>query len=535
MTPRDDDHPPADIDIQRRDNDPESAGGRNRRNRRMLVVAAVASAVGVALIAALLVTMFQRHQEARTPYVILQPVDENTTDPAVWGANWPRQYDSYRRTVDYERTRYGGSDAIPIQKLEAYPWLRTMWAGHAFSLDYRESRGHAFALSDQDETERVLQRPQPGACLHCHASVMPLYRYMGNGDVDEGFRRVSILPWSEARALADSLGNPLVEHPVSCVDCHAADNMALRVTRPAFITGIREYMAGQGTPNYDVNRDASRQELRTYVCAQCHVEYYFDPETKIVVYPWSNGLRVEQIEQYYDNIGFSDWTHGITGGGMLKAQHPEFELSRQGVHARAGVSCADCHMPYQREGAMKVSDHHVRSPMLNVQRACQTCHNIPEQELRDRVSTIQDRTHALIQRASVALVEMIDAIGAARANGVTDAQLARAIQLQRSAQWRIDFIFSEGSHGFHASQEAARILAEAIDYARQGQSAAFASFTPGLDPSRVLGAEVGGVTPGASSPPGPVGRPGGPQQQGGGTQRLPNGGQQQRPPGGGQQ
>jgi nitrite reductase (cytochrome c-552) len=483
-----------------------------RRQRRLLIGAVIIAGLAAIGIAALLVTMFQRHQEARNPYVMFVEIDENTVDPAVWGQNWPRQYDSFRRTVDYERTRYGGSDAIPVQKLDAYPWLRTMWAGHAFTLDYRESRGHAFALHDQDHTERVAQRPQPGACLHCHASIMPAYRYMGNGDVMEGFRRVSSMTFNEARNLVDSLGTPLVTHPVSCVDCHSPDNMALRVTRPAFINGIRDLMAHRGTAGYDVNRDASRQEMRTYVCAQCHVEYYFEPEHKRVVYPWARGLLAEEMLAYYDDIGFSDWTHGLTGGGMLKAQHPEFELFSQGVHAQAGVSCSDCHMPYRREGAMKVSDHHVRSPMLNIQRACMTCHNVPEDQLRGRVAVIQDRTHSLIQRAGAALVSMIDAITAAREHGATDAQLADAIRLQRGAQFRIDLIFSEGSHGFHASQEAARVLAEAIDYARQGEAHAIATFAD-VRARQTGEPQVHGVTPAGAVPPGPIGRPGGSQQQ----------------------
>jgi nitrite reductase (cytochrome c-552) len=484
------------------------------RRRRLLIAAAVAAGLAATAVALLLVTMFQRHQEARNPYVMFVEVDENTTDPAVWGVNWPRQYDSFRRTVDYERTRYGGSDAVPRQKLDAYPWLRAMWAGHAFSIDYRESRGHAFTLHDHDHTQRVAQRAQPGACLHCHASVMPAYRYVGEGDVWEGFLRVSAMPWTEARQLVDSLGTPLIQHPVSCVDCHSPDNMELRVTRPALIAGIREYMASLGRTDYDVNRDATRQEMRSLVCAQCHVEYYFAPDNRRVVFPWRSGMRVEQIQAYYDSIGFSDWTHGITGGGMLKAQHPEYELWKQGAHAQAGVSCADCHMPYRREGAMKVTDHHVRSPMLNIQRSCMTCHVVPAEELERRVHLIQDRTDALTQRAADALISMIAAIDAARAAGVSDAQLAQAIRHQRSAQWRIDFVFSEGSTGFHAPQEAGRILAEAIDYARQGEAAAFATFTPATDPRRIiLDAQVGGVTPAEAAPPGPLGRPGGPQRQ----------------------
>jgi nitrite reductase (cytochrome c-552) len=478
-------------------------GWSDRRLNRLLLGLVVVLALVAMGLAALLTNIFERHQEARNPYVRFVEVGEDTTDPAVWGVNWPSQYESFQRTVDYERTRYGGSDAIPRQKLEVYPWLRTMWAGHAFSIDYRESRGHAFALHDQDHTERVAQRPQPGACLHCHAAVMPAYRALGNGDVQEGFRILSAMRWNDARRVTDAQGQPLIEHPVTCVDCHNPETMALRVTRPAFINGIREYQAGLGVADYDVNRDASRQEMRSFVCGQCHVEYYFEPEHKRVVYPWARGLRVDDAIEYYDSIGFSDWQHGLTGGGMLKAQHPEFELWNQGVHAQAGVGCADCHMPYQREGAMKVTDHHVRSPVLNLQRACQTCHALPEAELLDRVNRIQDRTHALIQRGGVALTDMIDAIHAARQAGVPDEQLAEAVRLQRIAQFRIDYIYSEGSHGFHASQEAARILAEAIDYARQGQAIATM-----LNPVAATAAqgEVQGVTPDEGAPPGPYER-----------------------------
>jgi nitrite reductase (cytochrome c-552) len=143
----------------------------------------------------------------------------------------------------------------------------------------------------------------------------------------------------------------------------------------------------------------------------------------------------------------------------------------QGIHARSGVACADCHMPYVREGAVKVSNHHVRSPLLNVAQACQTCHRVPEQEIKARALTVQDRNAALLTRGEKALVGLIDAIVAAQKAGATDAQLKAARDLQRQAQWRLDFVSAENSMGFHAPQEAARILAEAIDYARQGELA----------------------------------------------------------------
>ncbi len=461
----------------------------------------VGGLVVAGLVGALLVNIGERKGEARQPYDLLVAVDDQTTDPSVWGVNWPSQYESYLRTTDWERTRYGGSDAIPVQKLESYPWLRAMWSGHAFSIDYRESRGHAYTLHDQDWTQRVAQRPQPGACLHCHAAVMPLYEYVGNGDVMAGFIETSGMPWEEARFLQDASGNPLVEHPVSCMDCHTPETMELRITRPAFKVGIAALKAHEGIPNYDVNRDASRQEMRSFVCAQCHVEYYFDPENnQAVTYPWSRGLLAGDMEEYYDEIGFSDWTHGTTGGGMLKAQHPEFELWSQGTHAAAGVACTDCHMPYQREGARKVSDHHVRSPLLNVNRSCQTCHSIAEGDLMARVHRIQDRTDALISRAADALTDLITVLAAARALGASDAELAEALQMQRSAQWRLDFIFSEGSRGFHAPQEAARLLAESMDMSRQGERMVVERYAGRLDRDAVEVIPPRGVTPDSLAP-----------------------------------
>lgn len=485
-------------------------GGPPRRGRfggiAGYVVAILVTAAVTFLVVGLLTNIFERQQEARAPYQRVVEVTEDTIDPAIWGQNWPLQYDSYRRTVDYERTRYGGSDAIPMQKLDKYPWLRKMWSGYAFALDYREARGHAYMLFDQDHTERVLQRPQPGACLHCHSSVMKAYRVMGDGDVMAGFRKVNAMPWSEARRLQDAQGNPLIEHPAACVDCHHPETMQVRATRPAFLVGIAAYQRSLGREDYDVNRDASRQEMRSYVCAQCHVEYYFKGEGKEVTFPWSKGLKVEEIEAYYDEEEYSDWRHGITGAGVLKAQHPEFEVWSQGTHARAGVSCSDCHMPYVRTGASKVSDHHVRSPLLNIAHACQTCHRVSEDELRARAHVIQDRTLALIDRAAVALDEMLDTLAATKQAGISERALEPAYALQRRAQWRLDFAFSENSHGFHAGQEIARILAESIDYSRQARQVALsARATPAPEPPPAP--PVIGVTPREEAPPGPLNPP----------------------------
>jgi nitrite reductase (cytochrome c-552) len=245
--------------------------------------------------------------------------------------------------------------------------------------------------------------------------------------------------------------------------------MALRVTRPGFIEGIRALKASEGVQDYDVNTMATRQEMRSYVCGQCHVEYYFKGDEKRLTYPWAKGLTVDNIVDYYEEIGFKDWVHAETGAPLLKAQHPEFEMWNQGIHARSGVACADCHMPYTRVGALKVSDHHVRSPLLNINNACQTCHKWPEEELLARAEAIQERTVKLRNRAMDALMALIADIKAAREGGASDAELEAARKAQRRGQFYVDFVESENSNGFHAPQEAARILGEAIDYFRQGQ------------------------------------------------------------------
>jgi len=436
------------------------------------VIAAAAAAGGVAL----LVNIWERKTEARHPFYRVVDLTDETVDPAVWGKNFPLQFDGYRRTVDQVRTRYGGSEAVPRtptaadprsivaqSRLEEDPRLKTMWAGYAFSRDFREERGHAYMLDDQTFTGRQQAAQQPGTCLHCHASVYVPYRKLGGGDLVKGFEAMNRMPFAEARQL--------VSHPVSCIDCHAPDTMQLRVTRPGFMEGIRALKASQGVKDYDVNAMATRQEMRAYVCGQCHVEYYFKGPEKRLVYPWANGLKVENILAFYDREGFKDWTHRESGAPALKAQHPEFEMWSQGIHARSGVTCADCHMPYRREGALKISDHHVRSPLLNVNRACQTCHRWSEDELRARAQSIQQRTFELRNLAMDALVALIADIKAAAEAGRADAALAPAREFQRKAQFYLDFVEAENSTGFHAGQEATRILAESIDFSRRGQVA----------------------------------------------------------------
>jgi len=454
-------------------------------NRKILIGLLVSVSAAVFAIILLIGSILERKAEAKDHVFRVVNLTEDTVDPAEWGKNFPRQYDSYKRTVDIERTKHGGSEAF--QKLDDDPLLRELFAGYAFGVDFREERGHAYMLQDQNETERVKQFKQPGACLHCHASVIPFYKSEGKkagvpddqkeAQIQKGFDLVCAMSYKDAAKN--------VKHPVSCVDCHNVDSMQLEVNRPGFINGIRNLAKSSApTPHlpsierwrkegkkgeYDVNKMASRQEMRSFVCGQCHVEYYFKGPEKNLTYPWHNGLKMEQIEKYYDDVAWKDFEHKKSGAKVLKAQHPEFETWSQGIHARSGVSCADCHMPYKREGAIKISDHHVRSPMLNVAASCETCHRYPEKEIKARVEIIQDRTKELLLKAEGVTVSLIKDIEAAKGKGASDASLESARDFHRKAQWRVDFVAAENSMGFHAPGESLRILAEAIDYARQGQ------------------------------------------------------------------
>jgi nitrite reductase (cytochrome c-552) len=420
-------------------------------SRQMILYAVIflVATLLTAAVAALLININNRKQEAAEYPLRVVEMAEDELDPAVWGANFPTHYDSFMRTQEnIGETPYGGSE--PYSKLERYPAMKRLWAGYAFSIDHDEERGHFYAQSDQANTERVKVVNQPGACANCHAAEAPQL-------IDEmGWETFNSTPYN------DLVGE--LHFGTSCADCHEPETMALRITRPA----LRNALVEQGVDLETI----SRQDMRTYVCAQCHVEYYFQGENKLLTFPWSEGMAIDDIERYYQEAGFTDWTHKETGAPMIKIQHPEFEMYSSGLHAQSGVACADCHMPYVREGGMKMSDHWLRSPLTQVNQSCQTCHSQSEEELRNRVINIQNKTAELLRLSEEALIDAIDAIVAAREAGADDAALADALNLHRASQMRWDFVSSENSTGFHSPQEAARILGVSIDLARQAQLSA---------------------------------------------------------------
>ncbi|MBO6513851.1 MAG: ammonia-forming cytochrome c nitrite reductase subunit c552 [Phycisphaerales bacterium] len=549
---------------------PRSTDSRRSRPGKIILLLLVflVAVIGTLVVTWVLITMFGHKQDARQPFVRLAEVDEISTDPEPWGQNWPNQYDGWKATAGDKF--YGGANAMPESKLDHQPWLKRLYAGYAFSIDYREARGHAYMLYDQGVTERVTKKSQAGACLHCHASTTVMYRKVGleamglpfddealasdfNMEaVIRGFEEVSTKPYDEVLAMVmaapdgtpgendpsmpaapvggftgEFSGKPVPDdhaalaggeaHPVSCIDCHSPDTMEIRVTRPGFMMGmaalaesdeptphlpsVEKWRRGDRERPYDANIDSTRAEMRSFVCGQCHVEYYCATKDTLE-FPWGKGLKMEQLEAFWDEkkfpdgSDFYDYKHGETGAEVLKVQHPEFELWSQGVHARSGVGCSDCHMPYERQGAMKISSHNVQSPLKNINNACQQCHNVDESELVEKVETIQNRTLALMERAATAMTDMLDSILEAKAAGATEEQLAPIYALQRKAMWRLDYISSENSRGFHADQEATRILGESIDYSRQAQAIALRLRAPDAPSTDDLPIDpIKGVTP----------------------------------------
>lgn len=368
-------------------------------------------------------------------------IPEGELDPAVWGKEFPLVYESYKKTAEGGMTKYGGSDKV--SKFEHEPEIVELFKGYGFSKEYNEDRGHVYTIEDVTSIARVNDKTT-GSCMTCKAAEVPkLIEEMGDA--------YYTTPFSEIKEM--------VNHPVSCSDCHDEKTMELKITRQTFI----DAMDRRGI---DVTK-ATKEEMRAYVCGQCHVEYYFEPETKKVTFPWDNGLGPDEQYQYYQEKlpGWSDWTHPDSGAGMLKVQHPEFETWSTGTHGAAGVTCADCHMPYMRDDkGQKYSSHWWTSPLKTIEASCTTCHQEDKEWLEERVLYTQDRTMELQAKAAKVLVEAHAEIKkATETEGVNKEKLEEAKKLVVEGQWRWDWIAAENGRGFHNPAQGLHNLGKAIE------------------------------------------------------------------------
>ena len=409
-----------------------------------LILTGIIVILAVALIGTLIFVSNQPKPDRGIEPIV--QIEEMEPDSSKWGVNFPNQYSTLQKTgSNNTRTTFGGSEKF--SKLEQDPRLLDLFAGYGFSLEYNEDRGHLNSLTDVRAIKRVNEKT-PGTCYSCKSSDNPrLWTEMGMAEFD--------------KTLFKDLGKDINE-PIGCANCHEANTMRLIVTNPA----LEEALKAQGKDW----RTFTRQEMRTVVCANCHVEYYFAGEGKYLTFPWADGTDIDSIAKYYAELGFKDWEHPQSGAAMIKIQHPEYELfTADSTHYKAGVACADCHMPYTRDGAAKFSTHDVRSPLLNAETACGACHT-DVGYVTSRVATIQQQVRGTMDSSEDAIIAAIKAIEAAAATPEVNADLlAEARDMHREAQLRWDFIAAENSMGFHNPEEALRILATATDLARQAQ------------------------------------------------------------------
>jgi nitrite reductase (cytochrome c-552) len=426
--------------------------------RRFALGAALLAALGSSLLALLVVRSCAPARPGSGPLRVVELADFEP-DSSAWRLNYPEQFAGWQRTADTaakedDRTRGPWAGAATRPRLAEFPGLDRLYAGGPFVSSWNEEAGHALALRQLEDSRRF-GADKPGACAGCKSSDVPrLLRRLG----PEQFQAASLLALRTEHGLRNAVG---------CADCHDAATADLVLTRPWLVEALRSRGLDPAA--------ATRQQLRSWICAQCHSEYRLLGSGKTVVLTWARGWRLEDLEATYDAESHAEWEQPETGVPLAKIDHPDFEAWSAGIHAAAGVACADCHLPRRRHGAARISEHWIRSPLADLERTCGPCHDQSPDLLRTAVRETQERTTRLLERAASALGAALDAAATARRDGLPDTALAEFRALFRRAFLRWDFAFSENSRGFHAPQESARLLAEAIDFARQAQLAALAA------------------------------------------------------------
>lgn len=388
----------------------------------------------------------RRSEQAFSRVQFMKPIKEHESDNTVWGASFPREYNSWEATKnDKTLTKFGGSGFRDY--LKERPSLVIMFAGMPFSKEYNAPRGHYHAADSVQETARRSDKT-PATCWTCKSPDVP--RLMAKDGTAEFYKH----------KFDHYVGE--VKNSIGCADCHNNETMQLQISRPA----LKEAFERMGK---DITK-ATHQEMRSLTCAQCHVEYYFKgKEANYLTFPWDDGTKAEDMEKYYDRVGHTDWTHAVSGAKMIKMQHPDYEMFTEGIHAYRGVSCADCHMPYKSEGGIKYTDHQVRSPLENIANSCQVCHKWSEGEIRGRVESMQTNHLQMLQNVEDAITRFHFEIGDLVKLGASEQELEAPRDQVMKAQMYWDYVAATNGFGFHAPQEAARILNKSLKIAAEGR------------------------------------------------------------------
>jgi nitrite reductase (cytochrome c-552) len=441
--------------------------------RYLIALAATASIVGVVLT---LNAQTAGSGPATPGAFAQQPSDWELGEGNLAFRNLP-QYQSYlKNNDDTQMTEYGGSvphqkhnhwDSLPKGYKHAQPYLKNLWLGYPFSYEYDRARGHTYAIEDMLSIDRINRYSEqaglPTTCFNCKTNTMPQL-------LEEYGDALWSMNLHDFRERHD-----YERHSIGCTNCHDPDDhMRLVITS----VPLDEALKRQGKDW----RDASRDEMRSLVCAQCHVEYYFETGQHGVAakphFPWDYGMNAEDMYRFKadgdpERDGFkgqfADWTHAVSKTPMIKVQHPEYEMWHDSVHAQAGVQCADCHMPRIKDGPVRISSHHWTSPLKtdeSIRASCMGCHqDRSPADLRERTEYNQERVWKQLLIAQEKSVRAHEAVRRAmETEGVDEALLAEAREMVRKGQWFWDYVSAENSAGAHNPIKAMDTLASSQQY-----------------------------------------------------------------------
>jgi len=426
------------------------------------------------LLAILTPVLFLTACQKPTPQqVVAVKIADGEIDPAQWGKAYPTQYELWKKTEDPTAAgkskfkRGFDADKITYDKLSEFPYMALLFNGWGFGIEYNEPRGHAYMVRDQLEVDPSRIKAG-GVCLTCKSPYAPKLEQEKGPDYYK-------TPYKEVLGLIPEKDRTL---GVACIDCHDNKDMSLKISRGFTLTAALKDMG------VDPSK-LTRQEMRSLVCAQCHVTYNIpkdkDMKSTGVFFPWQGSkygnITVENIiKKIRSDPSYGEWKQNVTGFKMGFIRHPEYELfSNNSVHWKAGAACADCHMPYTIVGSKKVSDHRVMSPLKSDFKACQQCHSESPEWLKEQVTVIQDRTISLMLRSGYATAiaaKLFEMAHKAQEEGkqIDKALYDKAKDFYEEAFYRVVYVGAENSVGFHNPTEASRNLGDAVAFAGKAEA-----------------------------------------------------------------
>ncbi len=399
-------------------------------------------------------------------------IPDGTVDPAVWGKAYPGEYETWKKTaeatpVGKSKYKKGNDGGETFDKLSEYPFMALLFNGWGFGVEYNEPRGHVYMLKDQAEVDQSRVKAG-GVCLTCKTPYAPaLAEKHGLDYFSKPYKDVVALIPKEHQELG-----------VSCIDCHNNRDMTLKISRG--------FTLGKALQKLGVDQaKLTNQEKRSIICAQCHVTYTIpksaDMKSQDVFFPWDDSkwgkISVENIiKKIRSDKSYGEWTQSVTGFKLAFIRHPEFEMfSNNSVHWMAGVSCADCHMPYTKVGSQKISDHRIMSPMKNDFKACQQCHAETPEWLKNQVIAIQDRAASQYIRSGYSLATVAKLFELTHKEQAAGKQIDKGLydlakDHYEEGFYRNLFFGAENSIGFHNPTEAMRILGDATMHAGKAEA-----------------------------------------------------------------